>query len=423
MKKLLFLGVSTDTQDALAYAKSKGIYTIVTDYNSPEKSIEKQYADDFWCIDLVDLDILERKCRDEQINGIYAGNNEFCLDQTKELARRLNLPFYASEEGWKAARDKVLFKQYCISAGLHVPKRYSLEKDFQPKVLKEIMYPVMIKPVDSCAAQGVSVCKNEEELRIGYKNALDRSNSGKVIVEDYITGQEITACYYISNGIAQLIYMNKVFPTVINGKKYFFGVTTNRHEEYEDYKKKTSDAVQRLFSKLKCKNGCVFLQMIKSEDQYYFFEMGYRMDGLGGWIIAKEIYGIDLIAKLVELALGENSSEKSIEDIKDNKKTGLIYLLGAKTGRVSKIKGIEEVKKMEGVRVVLERCKLDEMQINEDSMYQAVYYITIISTDSLTAAKKLQKINESLYMYDENNNDMLIRFTDYKRLAADWSMN
>ena len=49
MKKLLFLGVSTDTQDALAYAKSKGIYTIVTDYNSPEKSIEKQYADDFWC--------------------------------------------------------------------------------------------------------------------------------------------------------------------------------------------------------------------------------------------------------------------------------------------------------------------------------------------------------------------------------------
>ena len=73
--------------------------------------------------------------------------------------------------------------------------------------------------------------------------------------------------------------------------------------------------------------------------------------------------------------------------------------------------------------MVLERCKLGEMQINEDSMYQAVYYITIISTDSLTAAKKLQKINESLYMYDENNNDMLIRFTDYKRLAADWSMN
>lgn len=423
MKKLLFLGVSTDTHDALAYAKSKGIYTIVTDYNPPEKSIEKQNADDFWCIDLMDLDVLEQKCRDEQINGIYAGNNEFCLDQTKELARRLNLPFYASEEGWKAARDKTLFKQHCISAGLHVPKRYSLDKDIETKALKEIKYPVIIKPVDSCAAQGVSVCRNEEELRIGYKNALDCSDSGKVIVEDYITGQEITACYCINNGIAQLIYMNKAIPTVINGKKCFFGITTNRHEEYEDYEKKTSTAVQRLFTQLKCKDGCAFLQMIKSEDQYYFFEMGYRLDGLGGWIIAKEIYGIDLIAKLVELALGEDGSRRSFETIKDNKKTGLIYLLGAKTGRIREIKGIEEVKKMEGVRVVLERCQLDDAQINEDSMYQAVYYITIIGADSLTVAQKLKKINESLYMYDENNSDMLIRFTDYKRLAADWGMN
>ena len=32
MKKLLFLGIDTSTADALAYAKSKGIHTIITDH-------------------------------------------------------------------------------------------------------------------------------------------------------------------------------------------------------------------------------------------------------------------------------------------------------------------------------------------------------------------------------------------------------
>ena len=41
-KKLLFLGIDTSTGDAIEYAKSKNIYTIVTDYNSPEIKKKKR---------------------------------------------------------------------------------------------------------------------------------------------------------------------------------------------------------------------------------------------------------------------------------------------------------------------------------------------------------------------------------------------
>ena len=44
-KKLLFLGIDTSTVDAIKYAKSKNVYTIVTDFNSPEIKQEKKAAE------------------------------------------------------------------------------------------------------------------------------------------------------------------------------------------------------------------------------------------------------------------------------------------------------------------------------------------------------------------------------------------
>ena len=128
--RLLFMGVDNSVMEALEYAKSKGIYTIVTDYNPPEKVKEKQIADDYWMINVADLDALEQKCREEGVTNIYAGNHEFCLDQCKKLCERLGFPFYASDEGWRAARDNAFYKQVCQECGLDTPKRYHLDENF-----------------------------------------------------------------------------------------------------------------------------------------------------------------------------------------------------------------------------------------------------------------------------------------------------
>ena len=50
MKKLLMLGTSKASCEMIEYAKSQGIYTIVTDYLAPEKSKAKLIADEYWMI-------------------------------------------------------------------------------------------------------------------------------------------------------------------------------------------------------------------------------------------------------------------------------------------------------------------------------------------------------------------------------------
>ena len=46
MEKLLMMGTSLASKEIVNYAKSQGVYTIVTDYLEPEKSTAKLISDD-----------------------------------------------------------------------------------------------------------------------------------------------------------------------------------------------------------------------------------------------------------------------------------------------------------------------------------------------------------------------------------------
>ena len=220
-KKLLFLGVDTSTGEAIEYAKSKKVYTIVTDFYSPEIKKEKKAADEYWMIDVADFEALKKKCIEEGVTNIYAGNHEFCLEQCKRLCKELGFPFYASDDGWKAARDKVFYKEKCQKAGLLTPKQYYLDENFSDKDLEKIKYPVIVKPSDSSARKGLSIVANQDELLVAYKKALEYSENKKIIVEDYVDGDDIYIGCYVHNKKLILLHFTVDHLGMINGQKRF----------------------------------------------------------------------------------------------------------------------------------------------------------------------------------------------------------
>ena len=68
-EKLLFMGASIGTEEAVSYAREQGVYTILTAQNAPENGEEKFGADEYWNIDLADLVSLEKKCRKEKVTA------------------------------------------------------------------------------------------------------------------------------------------------------------------------------------------------------------------------------------------------------------------------------------------------------------------------------------------------------------------
>lgn len=157
----------------------------------------------------------------EQITGIYAGNHEFCLDMTRELTRRLELPFYASEEGWACARDKARFKEHCMAVGLDVPQRYFVKKPYTQEMFAKISYPVIVKPVDACAQRGLTLCGSEEELITAYEKALQYSQKKEVIVEEFIEGEEVSMEYFFLDGHPVFCRINDLLPVSVNNRPIF----------------------------------------------------------------------------------------------------------------------------------------------------------------------------------------------------------
>ena len=417
INKLLIMGTSTGTKEALLYAKKLGIYTIITDFYPVERNHLKRTADEYWMIDVGNLDILEQKCREEQVTGIFASTSEFCLDKTRELCRRLGLPFYASDEGWTCARNKLQFKQRCMECGLDVPKLYQLEEPLTVSSVSEITYSVIIKPVDSCAQQGLSLCRNGEELLAGYERALEASPSRRVLIEEYILGDEIDVFYFIQNGKPLLTSMNDKYFMLINERRNA-SFQPGPSQYYAEYAGLLSDKIEKLFRKMDCQKGNVFLQAIRRDGRYYFLEMGYRIDGIGTWVNSKPQTGFSNVEQMVDLALGRQPSvdiEKDV-DFDPRRQNNANYLFWARPGRVSVSTGLEEVKAMEGVNVVVERFHEGDIIPKADSMFQMAYYIGIIGKSQREVVDKLKKINETLHLYDPDGRELLTPFTDYSVL-------
>lgn len=76
-KKVLILGSDFGTYDIAVEAKRMGLYVIATDLM--ETSPTKDVADEAWHISTTDLDVLEKKIKEEEISGILTGQVNLIL--------------------------------------------------------------------------------------------------------------------------------------------------------------------------------------------------------------------------------------------------------------------------------------------------------------------------------------------------------
>ena len=94
------------------------------------------------------------------------------------------------------AMDKVESRIIFKKNKIRVPKYFLLEdkhkKNINKKIkIKNIKFPIVIKPVNEGSSLGVYICKNRFQFNKNLKKL--RNNYNKVLVEEYIPGKEIQA--------------------------------------------------------------------------------------------------------------------------------------------------------------------------------------------------------------------------------------
>lgn len=425
-KKLLMLGTSVASVDIVKYAQANGAYVIVTDYLPTEKSEAKQIADETAMVSTIDAEAVVQLAKEKQVDGVFCGVSEANLVTVQTVCERLGLPCYSNLELWSKCQDKEKFKSLCRQFGVPVVEEYEVPKDRDLNSIKKIHLPVVVKPVDSSGSRGISVCKTEEELLCGIEKALAFSQSKHLLIEKYMTGEEVVIYYAFQEGEPILTamcdrYTNKEQEGVAQLPTSY--VFPSRH--LKRYIQETDAKVKNMLRGIGIKNGTMFIQAFVDEDGgVRIYETGFRLNGAQEHFIVNATTGINTLEMMVNYSLNGKMCDERIAEKADPMLHGkyackLSPLV--KEGVISRIVGLKEIQDINGIICLKPLYQPGDTVSGIGTLKQIACRFFAAADSAVELKQIIDKINDLFDVIDETGKSMLLSKFDTTELERYFS--
>lgn len=360
-KKLLVLGGTQISCQIVHIARAMGCFVGVADYNRIEDSPGKQIADAAYDVSVTDIDAVVDLIQREHIDGVITGFADAILPAYAEICEKAGLPAYATKEQLETFTRKDRYKKILREYGIPTVEEYAVRPDDFEETVKDITYPVLVKPADSAGARGITICNSKYELRKAIEKALVFSKSGTVLVERYIEGREVTVNWLFKDG------------------EYYLTGIANRHVKHNQerviplpvgytypasilpqYRAETEDKCRRMFRGQGIRNGMMFMQCKVKNGMCIVYDIGYRLTGTQEYVNLRAACGYDPMEMMIRFALTGSMGEERLAEKADptfGGKYGFNVSCLAAPGTIKKITGREEVLKMDEVSdAVIAHC-------------------------------------------------------------------
>lgn len=422
-KKLLVLGGKPiASYDIVNYAKSEGVYTIVTDNLSSEVSPAKQIADEAWNISTADVDLLVEKVKKEGIDAVFTGVHEFNIRKSIELCKKTNLPFYTTEKQMEITSVKNIYKRLFKEYNVPVVPEYQIDERFDRDDLDKIVYPVILKPIDGSGGRGVLICNDESELKANFTSAMQYSFAKKILLEKYVRAKEVTIFYLLQDGNISLSAIadrhvangsDSVIPLPV---AYLF---PSKH--IDNYISNVNDNVIATFKSIGLKDGMIFIQAFIDEEKFMIYDIGFRLTGTQEYQILEEVCGYNPLKMMVDYALtrkmGKEDITKKIDPYFYGKYACNITYL-CKPCKIGKIEGIEEIKNIRGVTSIVPNHLIGEVIPDSSigTLNQVILRVFAVAENKEMLIDIIEQANCLVKVYSDKNEDVLLPVINTKEL-------
>lgn len=409
-KKILLLSGIPHMVDVVKTAQNMGLYTIVTDRDpaSPAKGV----ADKSYDISTSDIDRLAEIAKDEGIHGVFNGFDDVNTWNALALCERLGIPYYATYEQLQICSNKDRFKEHCRQFNVPVVEEYSLANGLDDELLGELRFPVIIKPVDSYASQGITVCYNADDLKAGHEKALEYSKSGTAILEPFIDTPYGLMMYY----------------TVHDGDVVLSAVTDRHvHQHFEEhpplpiavmfpsrhreqYLAEVDPQVRDMLRGMGIQNGVLLIQALYEDGRFYLYEMGFRISGSQHYNIIEKQTGINLLEMMLDLSVGEDIQKYDTRRFDDSyipyPSCNLPILMHS--GTIGEIRGLDEILAMPEILTAVVNRKPGDTVQPTGSYAQMFGRFTIVAASAEELCQAIKTIYDKLEIISTAGEDMLL---------------
>jgi len=374
---LLIIGGGVFQVPAIKTAKSMGLKVVVTDYNpEAEGMLLADYPIEVSTRNInLTVNTAKQFHRTCPLDGVMTVGTD-ASQTVAAVADALNLPGIPFEVAERAT-DKIKMRQVLKEKGVPVP-------DFRPiwtleecqQAIQDMPLPLVIKPCDNMGARGVRKIERLDDLISAFREAKEASISGKLILEEFMEGPELSLDALVFEGS---IHITGVADRIIERAPYFVEIGHTLPSALPEKQQSRAVAVfkQAIFA-LGIDIGAAKGDIKITPEGPKIVEIAARLSG--GWMSAYTYplsTGVNLYKAAIQIALGETPT-----DLKP--KTSLVSAersLLPPPGKILSIQGVEEARKIKGVKeIILMKEAGDMAEEPRSNLGKVGYVITVGKT-------------------------------------------
>lgn len=420
-KKLLILGANPETVPLVEVANSLGVKTIVT--SNVKDDLAKRFSWKSYDVNCTDVDKVIELARIEKVDGILVGVADVLVPYYQKICEKLNLPCYANKDSISAFCYKDIFKRTCEKYGIMGIPEYHLDESMSENDIEQIVFPVMVKPVDNGSGTGMTLCYNKYELKSAVDKALASSKNKRFIVERFMKNCPDVGIYYsFKDGECHLSAIFDRYTCDFQKGVSKVNMCSVYPSKFIDvYYSKMHSKALKMFSDLNIENGVLLITAFYENGEFYVYDPGFRFQGEAPHLLVKNINGYDQREMMIRFALtgsGGNFPLSKYEDASfKGKKAATLWIL-LKSGKITRIEGMNEIENDHRIKNIITRFNVGDVICDnwigtEKQVFTRLYLVC----DNLIELRDLiYKCVNDIKVFDEDNENMCITKIDLKNI-------
>ena len=178
--------------------------------------------------------------------------------------------------------------------------KFVVMEQLDEEKIKDLSYPIIVKPVDAYSSRGVCKVHSFEELKVAFDNATRISRTNNAIVEEFVEGNEITVDVYVEEGKAHILCLSNL-DKIGEGGKFIINRSHIPAAVTPEIEQQIADTAQNIADAFGLKNTPMLIQLISDGKKVSVVEFCARTGGGIKFLMIKKFSGFDVVKAVVTL--------------------------------------------------------------------------------------------------------------------------
>ena len=386
-KKIMILGASILQLPAIQQAKAMGYRVVAVDMNPDAigfqvEGIEKEV------ISTIDIPAVLEAAKRHSIDGVMTLASDMPMRSVAAVARELGLVGISDDTALKAT-NKAVMRQALKDHGVPIPKFFKVsDKQAYDQAVSQFDCAFIVKPVDNSGSRGIFKIEDLSDTQTiaqAYEYSHQFSRNGDVVVEEYMSGPEVSVETLTVNGHCHVIQITDKLTT---GAPHFVEMGHSQPTQHgEETAQRIREVAIAANKAIGITNGPSHTEIIITAEGPKIVELGAR---LGGDCITTHLVplstGVNMVECCIKIALGE---EPDVQP-KFCKGSAIRYFQ-QKAGTITQITGVTDAQNIEGIKQVSIVHGVGETVTDIDSSAARLGFVIAQENDAIHAVENCEK--------------------------------